>query len=236
MGDLLSILQESRLFRALPEKVIRESILPQGTLRRFEKQAIIIDAQECVDRFGVVIEGRVQILQMFADGLTSLMQTLRPSYLLGVDLICTENRRAPYYAVAASEVLVFFLPAELLLMPGPLPEGDRQEVCRQLLTFISNENMRKHYRLAILSQRSLRSRILTYLSMQAERRGTNSFQIPFSREEMADFLCVNRSKLSHELSLMEQEGLIRFRKNHFTLLAAGESLSTWTRFVLAGAE
>lgn len=228
MRDLISVLQECRLFRALPEEVIRESVLPQGTPRRFEKQAVIIDAQECVDRFGIVIEGRIQILQMFSDGLTSLMQTLRPSYLLGVDLICTENRRAPYYAVAASEALVLFLPAELLLTPGLLPERARLEACRQLLTFISNENMRKHYRLAILSQRSLRSRILIYLTMQAERRGSNSFQIPFSREEMADFLCVNRSKLSHELSLMEREGLIRFRKNRFTLLAAGEKLSTWT--------
>lgn len=228
MGDLMPVLQECRLFRTLPENVIRENILPQGTLRRFEKQAVIIDAQECVDRFGIVIAGRIQILQMFSDGLTSLMQTLRPSYLLGADLICTENRRAPYYAVAASEVLAFFLPAELLMTPGALPERERLEAGRQLLTFISNENMRKHYRLAILSQRSLRSRILTYLTMQAERRGANSFQIPFSREEMADFLCVNRSKLSHELSLMEQEGLIRFRKNCFTLLTAGERLSTWT--------
>ena len=83
--------------------------------------------------------------------------------------------------------------------------------------------------MAGVSQRGLRSRILIYLTMQAERRGANSFQIPFSREEMADFLCVNRSKLSHELSLMEQEGLIRFRKNCFTLLAAGEILSTWER-------
>lgn len=231
MRDLMSILQECRLFRTLPEKVIRENILPQGTLRRFEKQAIIIDAQECVDRFGIVIEGRIQILQMFSDGATSLMSTLLPSYLLGADLICTESRRAPYYAAAASEALVFSLPAELVLLPGLLPESGRLEVYRQLLTFISNENMRKHYRLAILSQRSLRNRVLTYLTMQAERRGTNSFHIPFSREEMADFLCVNRSKLSHELSLMEQEGLIRFRKNHFTLLAAGERLSTWKRLV-----
>ena len=231
MRNLTPVLQKSRLLRNLPEEMIRESILPQGTLRRFEKQAVIIGAQERVDRFGIVIEGRIQILQMFSDGLTSLMSTLLPSYLLGADLICTESRRAPYYAVAASESLVFFLPAELVLLPGLLPESGRLEAYKQLLTFISNENMRKHYRLAILSQRSLRRRILTYLTMQAERRGSNSFQIPFSREEMADFLCVNRSKLSHELSLMEQEGLIRFRKNQFTLLAAGETLSTWKRLV-----
>lgn len=78
--------------------------------------------------------------------------------------------------------------------------------------------MKKEYRLTIMAQKGLRERILVYLTMQANKRGTNSFTIPFSREELASFLCVNRSALSHELSLMQQEGLIRFHKNEFTLL------------------
>jgi len=73
------------------------------------------------------------------------------------------------------------------------------------------------YRFAILSRKGLRERIETYLTMQASRRQTQTFTIPFSREELAAFLCVNRSTLSHELSKMQQEGLISFRKNEFTL-------------------
>ena len=93
---------------------------------------------------------------------------------------------------------------------------------------LSDDNLRKHYRLAILAQRGLRDRVLVYLTMQAERRGTASFRIPFSREELADFLCVNRSALSHELSRMEAESLIRFYKNEFTLLSAGRGRSAWS--------
>ena len=223
----MPVLRECKLFRELPEDVIRRSILPLGKPQRFEKQAVVIDAQEYAGQFGIIAEGCIQITQLFTDGFTSLMNTLRPSYLLGADLICTETRRAPYYAVAAADSLVLFFPPELLLSPGALPEQEWMQVYRQLLTYIANENMRKHYRLAILSQRGVRNRVLTYLTMQAARQRTNSFQIPFSREELAAFLCVNRSKLSHELSLMEQEGLIRFRKNQFTLLSAGEHLSTW---------
>ena len=99
---------------------------------------------------------------------------------------------------------------------------------RNLLTILSDSNLRKHYRLAILAQRGLRDRVLVYLTMQSERRGTHTFRIPFSREELAAFLCVNRSALSHELSRMEAEGLIRFRKNEFTLLSAGERRSAWS--------
>ena len=78
--------------------------------------------------------------------------------------------------------------------------------------------MQKEYRLAILSQKGLRERILTYLQMQATKRQVRSFEIPFSRDDLASFLCVNRSALSHELSKMQEEGLIRFHKNSFTLL------------------
>ena len=95
-------------------------------------------------------------------------------------------------------------------------------VWRQLLTMLSQANMRKYNRLSMLCQRGLRDRILSYLTLQSVRREEGSFQISFSREELADFLCVNRSALSHELSLMEREGLIRFRKNRFTLLPEGE--------------
>lgn len=70
----------------------------------------------------------------------------------------------------------------------------------------------------VLSRNGLRDRIMTYLSLQAQQKNTLSFNIPFSREEMAAYLCVNRSALSHELSMMRKEGWIDFSKNSFTLL------------------
>ena len=90
------------------------------------------------------------------------------------------------------------------------------------MTLVSHDNMRRYYRIAILSQKGLRSRILTYLTMQAERLCCSSFAIPFNREELADYLCVNRSALSHELKRMEREGILRTRKNLFVLCQDGE--------------
>jgi len=87
----------------------------------------------------------------------------------------------------------------------------------RLLTLLSHESVRKEYRLAILARRGLRERVMTYLTMQAQKRGAASVTIPFSREELASFLCVNRSALSHELSCMARDGLITFHKNRFTL-------------------
>ena len=100
---------------------------------------------------------------------------------------------------------------------------DHDERASSFNAWIKNdENMKKAYRLAIMSRNGLRERILAYLTMQAAKRGTNTFTIPFSREELAAFLCVNRSALSHELSLMRQEGLLDFHKNNFSLLKLWE--------------
>lgn len=227
METALAALRKCRLFQDLTLETLRQDVLPQGRQQRLDRRAVLIEPGDQVDWFAVVLRGRVQISQIFSDGTSSLMEVLKPSYTLGTDLICTRSRRSPYYAVAGTDVELIQFPKELVLEAGELSEEERLLVWRRLMMLLSDENLRKHYRLAILSQRGLRDRVLIYLTMQAERRGTNTFRVPFSREELAAFLCVNRSALSHELSLMEQEGLIRFQKNEFTLLTKGKVRSTW---------
>lgn len=212
-----ALLSRTELFRDFPAAVLREDILPHGQLQEVKKDQNIIEPQQQVDSFSILISGKVHIMHLFPDGAYSLMTALNPPETLGFDLICTRSRRSPYHAVAMSPSQLLTFPAELLLKSGMLREEFRLQALGNLLTMISHHNMKKEYRLAILSQKGLRARIMTYLSMQADKRRTNTFRIPFTREEMASFLCVNRSALSHELSLMEQEGLLSFRGNQFTL-------------------
>lgn len=215
---MIALLKRTELFRDLPDDVIQQDILPRGQIQEAAKGQYLIEPQQQVDCFGILLTGKVHIMHIFPDGGCSLMTALTPPEVLGFDLICTRSRMAPYHAVAAAPAQILSFPADLLLKPGFLREEYRLEALSRLLTMLSHHNMKKEYRLAILSQKGLRERIMTYLGMQASKRRQDSFRIPFTREEMASFLCVNRSALSHELSLMEQEGLLRFRKNTFTLL------------------
>lgn len=213
-----TLLQRPPLFRDFPEEIIRDRILPLGQIRELPRNHHIIEPQQQIDHFSIVISGRVHILHMFPDGNFSLTAALLPGEILGTDLICTHSRIAPYHVVAATPTRLISLPRELILEPGFLPEKYRIQALNRLLTMLSQDNMKKEYRLAILSQKGLRERISTYLLMQSAKRKTDTFRIPFTREEMASFLCVNRSALSHELSLMAQEGLISFRRNEFSIL------------------
>ena len=215
--DLVSLLQQSRLFSDMPRAVLEERLIPRGRTQEYQKDQFLILPRQQVDKIGLVLSGRVHILHLFENGGQSLMNAIPSGEFIAADLAFTHSRLAPYHAMAAAPTRVFWLPAELLSEHGPLDEKLRLTCLEGMLTLISQENMRKEYRLAILSRNGLRDRITAYLSMQAGRRNSASFAIPFSREEMAAFLCVNRSALSHELSRMQKEGLITFRKNRFTL-------------------
>lgn len=216
MNDLIPILQRCILFCNLNEPTISAQILPAGKLIHYPQNTTLISSQDTVDWFAVVLQGRVQISQIHPDGKRNLMGIAKSNYIVGADLICTKTRRSPYDAIVSEDTQLLRFSVDWL-MGQQLDSDVQKSIWRQFLVLISQENMRKHYRIAILSQRSLRSRILTYLTMQAKRLGTTKFEIPFNREELADFLCVNRSALSHELKLMEQEGILYTKKNRFSL-------------------
>ena len=218
MEKIIQILNSTDLFMNFPGEIVEKEILPHKTIQEYQKGQFIIEPQQVVRRFGIILSGRVQMLHIFPEGSYSLMATMLPTEIVGADLVCTRSQISPYHVLAAENTRLAFFPVDIITTPGMLREEYRLIVLNRLLTLISHENMRKEYRLAILSQKGLRERILTYLSMQSARLGKTTFSIPFSREELAAFLCVNRSALSHELSLMEREGLIQFRKNVFTLL------------------
>ncbi|MBQ2829433.1 MAG: Crp/Fnr family transcriptional regulator [Oscillospiraceae bacterium] len=215
--DDFAVLQSCSLFSSLAVKTLEDGIFPFARAREFARGSAIFAPGERVDELGVIVHGRVQLLHISAEGDCPLLGVLSRGQLLGAELICTRTRTAPYHAIAAAPTRILFLPPSLFLDGGTLDEASRLSIVSRLLTMLSHDSVRKEYRLAILSRRGLRERVLTYLTMQAQKRGAATVTIPFSREELASFLCVNRSALSHELSCMARDGLISFHKNRFTL-------------------
>ena len=213
-----SLVTNSSVFRGMDQKLLEQELLTKGRVKKYTKGSYLLIPQQVQDHFAIILKGKIHTQHLFADGYCSILDVLEEWELFGADLICTKSRISPYHAVAATDLELLIFPWYLLFTPGHLSEAYRQELLLRLLRLIANSNMQKEYRLAILSQKGLRERILTYLQMQATKRQVRSFEIPFSRDDLASFLCVNRSALSHELSKMQEEGLIRFRKNSFTLL------------------
>lgn len=218
MHQYLPLLCQCPLFQGLSAAFIESEILPQGRLVEYPRGSILLHPQQILREFGILTSGAVHITHISADGESRIMDSMESGQIYGADLMCTRSRVSPYHAIAAQNCQILFFPIGMVLQPGMICEPERQTILSQLLTIIAHENMRKDYRLAILSQKGLRERLMTYLTMQAAKRGTATFTIPFDREALASFLCVNRSALSHEIAVMKEEGVISCRKNSFTLL------------------
>lgn len=201
-----------------------EGLDPRDLLSRVESTTVRLSAGQylfmegdVVDRVFVLLEGTLHGGILDEAGREFLYQQLHPSYLAGGEIVCTPRKTAPYHIYATEDSLLWSCSWKDLHR-DTLPVSLRLQLQENLLSFVSNQNIRKYYKIEALSMRSTRQRILKYLKAQALRCGSREFTIPMDRQAMADYLCVNRSVLSHELKKLEAEGILTVRKNHFTLL------------------
>ena len=111
--------------------------------------------------------------------------------------------------VAAGDAEVIFLKAEALLREPPL--------ARNLVELLARKNLQLSRRMRCTAPRTIRRRLMVYLSEEAAQQGSRSFSIPFNRQELADYLEVDRSALSTEISKMRREGWLRAQGNNFVL-------------------
>ena len=217
-ANLSAFLKHTKLLGEVSSDVIEKYIIPAGHICHYEKNNQLISPGQEVATIQIILSGKVNIVYYYADGSYTLASSEIPSHVLNLDLIATKSKISPYFAMAAEKTSIFAFPTHLVLDAGTLPETERQKILSQLLIMLSHLHMQKEKHLMILSRNGLRDRVMTYLSLMTQWQKADSITIPFSREEMAAYLCVNRSTLSHELSKMKKEGIIDFHKNRFTLL------------------
>ena len=124
------------------------------------------------------------------------------------------------FFVTASPSLILFLPASRILYPCTNSCLFHHQLSKNMFAMICAKNLRLMERIEVSSQGSVREKILSYLSMEAQRQGKASFRLPLRRTEMAEYLCINRSAMSRELTALKKEGVIDFDKDYFSLRIA----------------
>lgn len=190
--------------------------------KRFARQEIIFHAGETVHEIGVVLSGSVHIESVDLWGNKSILSQAGPGQAFAETYaFCAEPLMVD--AVAAEHCEVLFLDVSALSCPHAEHRWQEQ-ILRNLLEIAMHKNLTLSRRIFCTSPKTVRGRLLTYLSGQAMQAGSTEFEIPFNRQQLADYLNLDRSALSKELSRMHEEGLIRFQKNRFTLLQPQEIL------------
>lgn len=219
MCDIKNILGKTRLFAGIPEEELEGlAELLELHVRYLKKGECWAASGEKLQRIGVIAKGSLMISLVTFSGDEHLMQKLQVRSVVGIDVVSTKSKINPYDIRAMEDSVLYQFNWNYIESPGVIKEEYRLAVLHNIMVLISHENMRKTYKLEILMQKGLRDRIMTYLYIQKKKKGKTTFVIPYSRDELASYLCVNRSALSHELSQMEKDGLIKYKRNEFTIL------------------
>jgi CRP-like cAMP-binding protein len=222
-SDLNRIMMKTRLFGgfdaeecALLRKVSKAFLRSCAAGERIATEGSIIDF------FAIMTEGKLLCEKNNYSGRVELIQTYVAGETVGLDIACTATRRSPFRLICLTNVKMLVFRYDALMRDAP-PGASYERLGDNLIHFLANENIKKLYKIDVLYKRSLRERIMVFLRNMEARTGESAFRIHMDRERFAQYLGVNRSSLSHELSLMQSEGLLRFRKDYFELTKPPEA-------------
>lgn len=179
----------------------------------------------CLKRnIGVLIDGCLEMYEIDADGRRSMIGVVKPPEGFAQVFAFADVERHPASVVARDDSKILVIPIERILpKPGSEIDAVYRRFIKNLLSEICNTAWSLRSRAFILSRRSTEDRLMTYLRQQMRAAGSPSFTIPYNRQALADFLCVDRSALSALMSRLAKRGLISYHKNAFVLKGrAGE--------------
>ena len=217
--------EESALFRGISRPETEALLRCLGAERRtYGKGERGLRAGDTAEKLGLVLTGRVLIERSDFWGNTAVLDSVGPGRIFAETYACTpgEPLMVDVTAGAASEIL--FLRAGQVLTPCARGCGAHTRLLQNLLAISVQKNLRLSRKIFHTAPKTIRGRLLTYLSDQAVRSGSRSFTIPFDRQQLADYLNVDRSALSAELGKLRREGILLAERNRFTLLKDGMEL------------
>lgn len=188
----------------------------QGRVQRYAKGAVLLLANNPVTTVGLVLSGRVQVLREDSSGKPNLLAELGAGELFGEVFACAGVTHSPVSVVAAQPSEVLHLDYRRVVSTCSSSCVFHQRLIENMLTLVARKNLQLNQKLELLSKRTTRERLLLFFDQC--RQGERVFTLPYDREALAAYLCVERSAMSAELSRMQRDGLVRYHRNRFELL------------------
>lgn len=191
-------------------------------IREYTKDCRIRLEGDLAGNVGTVIDGSVNMYKEDIWGNRTLLSYMKAGDVFGEAFSFSDvsPEREGISFITASPSLILFLPANRILHPCTNSCPFHYQLSKNMFAMISVKNRRLMERIEVSSQGSVREKILAFLSIEAQRQGKSTFRLPLRRTEMAEYLCVNRSAMSRELTALKNEGAIDFDKDYFTLRIA----------------
>ena len=220
MKDFLPVIRSSTLFSGISEEEVTAMLsCLNAEERSFPKEAFVLRAGDTAGSIGLVLSGSVLVIQEDIWGNRNILSKAGPGQTFAEVFACAPGAVLNVSVEAESTMTVMFLHIRRVLSVCPSACSHHSRIIRNLLGELAEKNLQLNEKLTHMGQRTTRAKLMSYFSAEAQRRGGYEFDIPFSRQQLADYLGVERSGLSLELGKMRDEGLLDFHKSHFLLKA-----------------
>ncbi|MFV0496692.1 MAG: Crp/Fnr family transcriptional regulator [Candidatus Fimivivens sp.] len=218
MKKYLAQIEKSLLFDDIDSQEIEKMLdCLSARVRKFKKGDAIIRSGDCVSSVALVVSGSVHIQREDFWGNRTILSEIAQSGLFGESYACVPDQSTTINAVAAKNCTIIFLDVRQIITTCSSACAVHTRLIQNLITVLAFKNIMLTDKIEHIAQRSTRGKLLSYLSKQAQVTGRSSFDIPFNRQQLADYLCVDRSAMSNALSQLRNEGVLDFNKSHFEL-------------------
>ena len=219
MEQYFSILSRCPLFDQVASEDLPAMLqCLQARTAAYPKNQTILLEGDPIRHVGIVLEGTVQILREDYYGNRNILSVIRPTQLFAEVFACAGIETMPVSVIAASDCRILLLDCHKVLTTCQNSCVFHNRLIRNLLHIMAAKNLLLNQKLEVTSHRTTREKLMAYLSQEAKRAGSDQFTIAFDRQQLADYLGVDRSAMSTELGKLKQEGRIDFKKNQFALL------------------
>ncbi|MBQ8732133.1 MAG: Crp/Fnr family transcriptional regulator [Oscillospiraceae bacterium] len=219
MKKYFEVLQKCPLFSHISE----EQLLPMlgclgAKVVSFDKKYTIFAEGAPAKHIGIMLSGSAQVIQVDYFGNRTILTGISPSEMFGEAFACAEVGSIPVSVVANEPCEVMLIECDHILHTCSNNCGFHQQLIFNLMKDLATKTLLFHQKIEVTSKRTTREKLMTYLTGQAKRMGSTSFTIPFNRQELADYLEVERSGLSAEISKLRAEGILESNRKQFRLL------------------
>ena len=219
MKQYFDVLRKCLLFRGTTDAELSAMLPCLGArIAQFNRGDFIMTEGEEARYVGVVLSGLVHIIREDYFGNKSIIEGVEPSGLFGESFACAGVPSIPISVIAAESAQVMLIDCLKITCSCSNACEFHQRMIYNLLKVVAEKNLAFHQKIEITSKRSTREKLLTYLLFQAKKAGTDSFEIPYNRQELADYLWVERSGLSIEISKLCKQGVITANRKQFRFL------------------
>lgn len=218
MEEIFEILSQCPLFSGISREDLSGMLQCLGARSvSYEKGRTVFLEGDPALWVGVVLTGEVQILREDLDGNRSILAAAGPGQLFGEVFACAQLDRLPVTVIASADSRILQLACRRIIETCSQSCIFHSQLIHNLLKIVARKNLMLNQKIDFISRRTTREKLMAYLTAQAKAADSRIFSIPYNRQELADYLGVERSAMSAELGKLKKEGTIDFHRNHFTL-------------------